>query len=193
MKNIIIVFVVLALVGGGIWFLSTLTLEESIISEDKITEEVIADETADWQIYRNEEYGFEFRYPPTYNFKDRLEDNEGAILLGDKEFPKSEIAPSYHAPIFIEPTNPEKNANRVDGLGDKVSTVIDIGNVKADVVKGKYPSYPGLPDVYRSKLIIIPEKDLTIVARESYAEKISDWEEILKTTTKIISTFRFLE
>lgn len=98
MKNIIIVILVVILVGGAIWFLSTRTPEESTLPEEEITsfEECIVagytvlesyprqcqtpdgkafieeiepeDETADWKTYKNEGYGFEMKYPSNWKY-----------------------------------------------------------------------------------------------------------------------------
>jgi len=56
----IIIIVLVALMAGGIIFWQYFGLEKK---EIKAPEEKIIDETADWQTYRNEEYGFEIKYP----------------------------------------------------------------------------------------------------------------------------------
>jgi len=62
-KFLLIVVVLAVIAGGGVWFLSNLEQEKPIIPEEELTED-IEDETADWLTYKNEEYGFEFSYPP---------------------------------------------------------------------------------------------------------------------------------
>jgi len=151
----------------------------------------VKNETTEWKTYRNEEYGFEFKYPLTYFLKDQLAKEEKAVLLGDKEFPKPDIAPRYHSPISVSLTNEAKNTAIINNLVDKVTSYIKISGVNAVVTEGKYASYPGLPNIYRAKIIIIPEKELTIEVKESYANEISDWNSISVTTTNIISTFKF--
>lgn len=67
--NIIAIIVaVVVLIGAGVGYLVVkkrtpiTTPETPAVS----TQETITDETTDWKIYRNEEYGFEFKYPPTW-------------------------------------------------------------------------------------------------------------------------------
>ena len=78
---LIIILVILA--GGGYFLLSQKSKVESQKEEAKIEQNVVAEtqeqtptakvesqavmeETADWKTYRNEEYGFEFRYPQNW-------------------------------------------------------------------------------------------------------------------------------
>ena len=115
MKNIIIVILVLVLVGGAIWVLSTRIQEEPVMPGEEITsfEECVAagyavlesyprqcktpdgktfieeieleDETAGWQTYRNEEYEFEFKYPKEWYNYEV----QGAEIIST--FPKSDF------------------------------------------------------------------------------------------------------
>ncbi len=54
----------------GIYNTENFDLYQKMISTFEVGEE--KDETADWQIYRNEEYGFEFKYPETFNLDTNL-------------------------------------------------------------------------------------------------------------------------
>ena len=67
------------MVGGGIWFFSTLTPkpEEPIIPEEaESPEQVIIDETADWKIYRSEEFGLEMKYLIGLNINEVIKGSE---------------------------------------------------------------------------------------------------------------------
>jgi len=60
---IVIVLIIVALFVGGIFIWQYFEKEEVKIPEEKTSEEMTIDETADWKIYRNEEYGYEIKYP----------------------------------------------------------------------------------------------------------------------------------
>ena len=65
-SKIWIIVVVMVIIGGGIlaWQYFGVPKEEVRAPEEvPEKEEVIEDETADWKTYRNEEYGFEIKYP----------------------------------------------------------------------------------------------------------------------------------
>jgi len=57
----ILIIVILALIVIAETFY--LLKQEEKIPEIKLPEKVVKDETADWKTYRDEEYGFEIRYP----------------------------------------------------------------------------------------------------------------------------------
>jgi hypothetical protein len=63
--GIIIIFLVL--VGGGYftWQYSGEKKEEVKKSEQE-QKQVVVDETVDWEVYKNEEYGFEIKYPKNW-------------------------------------------------------------------------------------------------------------------------------
>ena len=61
---IVIGILALAIVGAGVFYAVRFTNFPS--KESAKQAETLKDETANWKTYRNEELGFEFRYPPEY-------------------------------------------------------------------------------------------------------------------------------
>lgn len=68
--QIILVLVVIALVGGGMYYFGTLKNKSNIVIETPTEEPVAqetqkpsADPTAGWEVYVNKEYGYSLRYP----------------------------------------------------------------------------------------------------------------------------------
>ena len=58
-------------------------------------------ETSEWKTYSSTKLSIDFEYPTNYIIMDLLDNDEKAILIGDKKFPKPDIAPNYNAPIKI--------------------------------------------------------------------------------------------
>jgi hypothetical protein len=70
-KKIIASIAVLALITVGlVWYSQKLSQERARISQETVEETLRQSETpapidtTNWQVYRNEKYGFEFQYPP---------------------------------------------------------------------------------------------------------------------------------
>jgi len=74
-KFICIVVILGFLAAGGIlgyYYLWLTELETKLAEiEVRLPEKVVQDETADWKIYRNEEYGYEVKYPSNWYFYDK--------------------------------------------------------------------------------------------------------------------------
>lgn len=87
-----------ALAGVGVWIYVAQIAPKpgSIIQSVLLTEKQnqIEDETASWQTYKNEEYGFEIKYPPGWNvFNNILSFKPNLVFCPDNltEFDNSEI------------------------------------------------------------------------------------------------------
>ncbi|MFH1899839.1 MAG: PsbP-related protein [Patescibacteria group bacterium] len=77
---IILIIIGVLAVGGGIYYYQTQT--EPIISQSTPTpSSTPQDETANWQTYRNEKYGVEFKYPADYEIESEYIYGEPVITL----------------------------------------------------------------------------------------------------------------
>jgi len=90
---------------GPLKYNSDLLNENSIVRKIISTFRVI-DKTIDWKIYRNEFYGFEFRYPGEYKVYER-----GSLGENEAKFPMSNV-------IFVQ------TSQRADGSADYVFGII---------------------------------------------------------------------
>jgi len=73
-KYILIVVILAIIVGGGILGYKRNVFKEIIsltkFPEIKKPEKIVKDETANWETYRNEEYGFEIKYPKDFSLQE---------------------------------------------------------------------------------------------------------------------------
>ena len=223
MKNIIIVSLVLVLIGGAIWFLLTRTSEEPILPEEEITsfeecvvagysilesyprqcktpdgktftEEIqLEDETADWQVYRNEEYGYELKYPKNWSFREFSKKFAGFSPSGKE----SQAGIGYEHPgeitITVYPTLGDFPNNEEElGFDDWIDQEISTGRFKnkKEVIVGK-GNYTGLEvqDLgivnFRTILLTLDSALYLITTNEDSFEMLS--------FDQMLSTFRFLE
>jgi len=99
-SKILISAILIVLVGGGIfaWQYFGVPKEEAK-GPGGTPEGITKDETADWQTYRNEEYGFEIKYPREFTFSSSGPNDEQQRL--DKgETISGTVQPSYDTVIF---------------------------------------------------------------------------------------------
>jgi len=79
---IIAIVITAAVVGGGAYYyLNNKAEEEKAELEDSETSATTTDETADWQTYTNEEYGFSFKYPADWEISKKTFSEQGGKIL----------------------------------------------------------------------------------------------------------------
>jgi len=182
LKYILIVVILAIIVGGGIlsyqyWWLPK--------HEIKLPEITIKDETTDWQTYRNEEYGFEFKYPKEFSFIDsgqRAVNND----LGYYELGYLNQKDGGNLPIFIKLE--QLNPNNIRGIYGKK----DINDLNIVTVDGsKSYVYTEGDAGCEGDSINIPNGENTIILQFNNCEgQINYIREDLEN--QIISTFKFI-
>jgi len=75
--------IIVILIGGGILAWQYFWVPKEVKApEEKAPEEIVEDETANWKTYRNEEYGYEIKYPPIdWKVKDEFDGSSGVFLF----------------------------------------------------------------------------------------------------------------
>lgn len=94
-KSLLLTFVALLLIGGGFFFWQRTHPAIAPVSPPVVTEPTVESakptdtpiDTSDWQTYRNEELGIEFKYPKEYVVFDDYGDNKTLFV----SFPKNKI------------------------------------------------------------------------------------------------------
>jgi hypothetical protein len=191
LKYILIVLGLAVLVAGGIIFYQYWWLPKH---ETKPPEISIKDETANWQIYRNEEYGFEMKYPVYLSFKEEKDIIEDEIFLGyffplDSERCKEELLILTVQKQKFDPENIEGDYGKIEK--DKVK-IIEVGGVKSYM-------YSEVNDGCGYNIINIPSRsvlqdsgnEITIKMRFYHCE--SPNVTLKSIQEKILSTFKFIK
>ncbi|MBT4447594.1 MAG: hypothetical protein HOD06_02530 [Candidatus Komeilibacteria bacterium] len=77
-KNLIILIIIILIILGGYWYFNNQSTEPEIVDNTNTNKDQI--DVSDWQAYRNEELGFEFKYPSNWEYRIN---NDGFIYLKD--------------------------------------------------------------------------------------------------------------
>ncbi len=121
LKYISIVVILIVFVGGGILAYQYWSAPKEV----KPSEEIVIDETADWKTYRNEKYGFEFKYPI---YMEIIEKDIKNISIN-----------SVWGPIVIPAT--AFDLNLINPLTDQKATAIDLNSNIHDLEKYQTSNY----------------------------------------------------
>jgi len=199
-KAIITIIIIVVVAGLGYWvYQSTITPEE-LTEKEQVTE----DETANWQIYRNKEYGFEISFPEDWFFREgwHVPLMIDTITLNSPEWEKMRDAPIggvYVEDIII-------TFEKITKYG---VTTIDELIKKAEEDDPQLPFFT--PFVPEGKTTIADREAYEIVIcgygceytifieKDGYLYKIaftkawSDKSDLSEVERQILSTFKFLD
>ena len=170
------------------------TEEEEINSLPVVEENAPADETAnetaDWQIYRNEEYGFEMRYPGDWREQQTTRINRLELIT---EFLPEGGDPAYafgdHLTVSIE-ENKEKLTleELIESFKKNLNYIY--GNEKYGKLDG-HTSFEGkvinMGQSILYQVLVIKDNNIFNISYEYF------YEESLERFNQILSTFKFIE
>jgi len=196
--GIIIFILVFVIVGIMIKQYSEMSKEEGI------TETISEDETTDWKNYRNEEYGFEIKYPKEWEFKKGDESIAYLMVLGNPlqgektfyfEIEVEENIDSLTAKEWIKNVLKENDIKKEE----EIPGYIIFQEEKELVVGNNIPAYE-LYGVYvydaREEFIVVSNNDYVYIFRFPIAKEndnLSNSVENNKIIHQVLSTFKFLD
>ncbi|XOB42014.1 MAG: hypothetical protein ACKKMS_01395 [Candidatus Nealsonbacteria bacterium] len=201
-SKIWIIVILTAFIAGGI-----LTWQYFWFPEKKaeVSEEIIGDETADWKIYKNEEYGYEIKYPKDWELTSwdpefGWQVESGEVSLRDVRLIKH-IDAFHSAEIIINALDPGEKAmsemkEMMGIMGNEIKTETgQIGGLEASKVIFQEKSFEGNGVIIYKKdgAWLLPTDNLFYMFGFEVEEEREEFNENLLIIDQIISTFRFSE
>ncbi len=182
------VLVAAVLVGWVVWtYQKTINETEKLALEQKVLnlqKQVQEDETADWQTYKNEEYGFEIKYHPYWESAgigliNENSNNIDLLVLNNKSYKKQD---NNAFPVLSF-----NLLNSFDEIENGVGILVE--NKKIDNKSiGIYKEETYFGDKYTAVIGLQDDKFFMI-----HVCQIENRNESLEVFNQILSTFRFLE
>jgi hypothetical protein len=224
-SKIWIIIILVVFIAGGILAWQYFGIPKEETPEEKVPEgvtekleEVVKDETANWKTYRNEEFGFEIKYPSTLKLSS-MGPNLEQQKLERGETISGTVQPSYDTIVFsdeddkeqfrVEIFHPykkdisEKNYGSLHLFGrcdlrwefhpTSIQTK-NINNIKILEVKGKElgPPYKKIPTLLGCYYFKNHTENLIVLSTDDFENQL-DFEKVDSVLRKIISTLFLFE
>jgi len=202
-RYLLIILGILIIAGGAYGYVSYANKTPELTQEQESdTADLALSEVEGWQTYRNEEYGFEFKYPGDWNHQECSSDNFFLLGFGDADkliICGSEAPPRAYVVVKVLGS---KFSNSVEGDISRITSILDSSRVeKIEVYGVKALKISGtLKDFGGQELQGIPvgTKDITIVF--DYNDKLYNLiyfglngKDFSRVFDQILSTFKFIE
>ena len=147
---------------------------------------VKVEDTSNWKVYRNQEYGFEFKYPNDWNLKENKEYFNGKLtteVLLSTNF--DDLAPIIQ--FFITPNVNTTNSENIEPYGEWTTIISKESVIIAGIKTNRYvTSGPDAPN--HTEISLVKNNNLF-----SIDTNIRDADLLKNVFDKILSTFKFIE
>ena len=186
------------IIGGGLLIGNYNELSKSVVKEmkettldDKTVEPIdeTKDEIADWQTYRNEEYGFEVKYPENWSVV--IRGNYQVHFLDIENLGFDTYSEPGEGNIFITMDKLQDNQDLPSQYYSKSTIIID-GNsaVRYEGIKGGHDQLnPSI--IYTSIYLIKNDKKIKFNFSNRVSDKNDD--KYITIFNQILSSFKFIE
>ncbi len=191
MKIFLIPLLILALIGGGYYFLKLQNTDNESSVLKNVIQNPFVDEITGWETYQNEEFGFKIQYPKDLKLEEYLnqrvnsEESKLGLMLseGQGSFYLNVLTEDEYQKLEKNFDNLNIERNQVTSNNDLVGEVVIVKKESVYTSETRYI-------IYKNNEQIVVIKSFPLVSLESEKSK-QDLTEYLQTFEKIYKSFEF--